>query len=479
MNKTKPRSDCSLFPAQPVMLVDDEEPLLRSYQLSLSGQGLNNLFCCKSGKEALEHLKHHKISVLCIDLLMPEIHGEELLQTVSSLYPEIPVIVVTATAEIDTAVRCIKHGAFDYIVKPVDITRLVSSINLALKFTELKTENETLRSHLSSCELKNPEAFASILTRNRYMLSLFKYAEAIAESKNPVLITGETGVGKELFAQSIHSLSRRKGKFCVVNIAGLDDTLFSDSLFGHKKGAFTGADADRSGLVETAEGGSLFFDEIGDLSPQSQIKLLRLIQENQYYPLGSDMPKTADVRIIAATNHDVASLQDGNKFRRDLFYRLYIHHVAVPPLRERKDDIPLLVENFVQQSARELAKKAPSITPELKRRLARHNFPGNIRELQSLISDAVSLNTEDHLSPDCFRIFSSPTADTDISIENNGREHLMEIVSSLETLPDLDEFQEIFIEETLKRTDFNKSLAANALGITRQTLHKWLKKMRF
>ncbi len=475
MKKNEQLSDCSLFPEQPVMLVDDEEPLLRSYELSLSGQGLNNLICCKNGKEALESLKHHTISVLCIDLLMPEIHGEELLRMVSSLYPEIPVIVVTATTEMDTAVRCLKQGAFDYIVKPVDITRLVTSIKLALTLSQLKTENETLKSQLFSRELKKPEAFASILTRNQYMLSLFKYAEAISESKNPVLITGETGVGKELFAKSIHSLSKRQGKFCMVNIAGLDDTLFSDTLFGHKKGAFTGADTDRSGLIEKADNGTLFLDEIGDLSPLSQIKLLRFIQEGQYYPLGSDVPKTADVRIIAATNLDIASLQDGSKFRRDLFYRLYTHHIRVPPLRERREDIPLLIENFVQKSARELAKKAPSITPGLKRMLTRHKFPGNIRELQAMISDAVSI-AEDHLSPDCFRIFSSPSASIDMSNENNGRELIREMVSSLETLPDLDEFQEIFIEEALKRTDFNKSLAANTLGITRQTLHKWLKK---
>ncbi len=222
------------------------------------------------------------------------------------------------------------------------------------------------------------------------MRSTFKYIESIAVTSQPVLITGKTGVGKELIARTIHRLSGRKGTLAAVNVTGLDDTTFSDTLFDHKRGAFTGADRVRAGLIEKAANGTLFLDETGDLHPTSQVKLLRLLQEREYYPLGADVPRPSNARIVVATNRDLLALQASGTFRADLYYRLLLHRINVPPLRERRDDIPLLVEFFLQRAADELGKTKPTPPPELFILLALYDFPGNIRELQTMIFDAVS-----------------------------------------------------------------------------------------
>ncbi|MDH3567306.1 MAG: sigma 54-interacting transcriptional regulator, partial [Desulfobacteraceae bacterium] len=248
--------------------------------------------------------------------------------------------------------------------------------------------------------LENPQAFSEIITHNQRMLLVFKYVESIAPSSQPILITGETGVGKELIARSIHTLSKLKGRFVAVNVAGLDDNVFSDTLFGHIKGAFTGAEQDRRGLIERAVGGTLFLDEIGDLNPVSQIKLLRLLQEGEYLPLGQDEAEQTNVRIVASTNENLWSLQRKDKFRKDLNFRLRTHHIHMPHLRERMDDIPLLVRHFLEKSADALKKKVPTPPKELYELLATYSFPGNVRELESMIHDAVSIHSAKILSLD-------------------------------------------------------------------------------
>lgn len=464
------------YPVYPILVVDDEIYSLQVCELQLQIEGFSNLICCQNGKEALDILESQEISLLILDLHMPEISGEEVLTHVSGKHPEIPVVITTAIDDVNTAVRCMKAGAFDYIVKPIQKARLATTTRRAIEFRDLRRENVLLKQSVLDNTLKHPEAFSDIITNNVGMRSIFKYVESIAATSQPVLITGETGVGKELIAQAIHRLSRRKGSVVAINAAGLDDTTFSDTLFGHKRGAFTGAERGREGLIERASEGTLFLDEIGDLHPRSQVKLLRLLQEREYYPLGSDRPKSTNARILVATNRDLLALQESETFRSDLYYRLLLHRINVPPLRERRDDIPLLVEYFLQTAAKELGKPKPTPPPELFTLLSVYDFPGNIRELKSLIFDAVSRHDSGKLSLEGFQKHIHPTSSAEISRTPEVEFELESLYTSLDRLPSLKESEETLIQEALKRTDGNQTLAAMLLGITRQTLHRRTKK---
>lgn len=334
---------------------------------------------------------------------------------------------------------------------------------------------------MSSCVVKKKKvikeddrhyAFSSIITRCPRMQSIFTYMKAIAKTSKQVLITGETGVGKELIAKAIHELSGLKGKLVVFNASTLSDDLFSDTLFGHKKGAYTGAISDRKGLIENAAGGTLFLDEIGDMCHESQVKLLRLIQEKEYYPVGSDVPKKTDTRIIVATNRDLNFLMSENKFRNDLYYRLKIHHIHLPPLRERLADIPLLVEHFLSKAAFELGKRNPMIPAEVVSLLRNYPFPGNIRELEAMMFDAVSSHDSPILS---LKIFKNM-----MDFPNYYQPDMFTLEKSdlfkSGKFPTLKEAANFLIEEALKRANNNQSIAAGLLGITRQALNRRLKK---
>jgi DNA-binding NtrC family response regulator len=392
-----------------------------------------------------------------------------------------PVIVVTGLDEVATAVRCMKMGAFDYIVKPVDQDRFITSIKRALDFRELRHENLSLKKSLFDRSLQSPEAFARIITNNDKMHLMFKYVEAIAKTSQPVLITGETGVGKELIAQSLHALSNPKGEIVTVNVAGLDDHIFSDTLFGHKKGAYTGADHARDGLVERAKDGTLFLDEIGDLSQASQVKLLRLIQEKEYYPLGSDVTRRTNARILVSTNCDLEELRKSQSFRADLYYRLFLHHVEIIPLRARRDDIPFLVEAFLEEAASELNKEKPEVPPELFDFLLTYDFPGNVRELKAMVFDAMSRHESGKLPMDRFLEVIQPDVCSEHNIytkANGANIPLKSMYASIEKIPSLEDSESLLIEEVLKRTGGNQTLAAKILGITRQTLHRRMKEKK-
>ena len=457
----------SLHPDLPILIVDDEEATLRSMSAILLSSGMSNVVAISDSREVLPTLASQEVALAFLDLIMPHISGQDVLEEMTRGYPDVPVVVVTAVNEVDTAVECMKKGAYDYIVKPLEEGRLLSATRHALEVRDLRRETDLLRESLRSGELKHPEAFSSILTNNQGMLSIFRYVEAISGTSQPVLITGETGVGKEMIAQAIHTLSRRTGEFVPINVAGLDDTLFSDTLFGHVKGAYTSADSDRLGLIERAAGGVLFLDEIGDLSPASQVKLLRLVQEREYFPLGSDVPRQTDARIVVATNRDLTELQEADRFRKDLYYRLRSHHVHIPPLRERLDDLPLLVDHFLDEAAREMNRKKPTPPNEISAVLGAYHFPGNIRELRALLFDAVSRHTSGMLSLDAFRSVLSPTERSKI-----GGKSLLEFGLQL---PTLREARVLLIEEAMRRANHNQSAAARLLGITRQGLSKHLK----
>ena len=461
------------YPLLPIMIVDDKTESLTSLRLGLQSSGLKNILTCQDSREVLRILSRQEVEVILLDLIMPFISGEELLTEIVWNFPEVPVIIVTGSDDIDTAVKCMKSKAFDYLLKPVEKSRLVSSVKRAVELRELRKQNEILKQHILTGSLRGPDAFSEIITKDKNMLGLFQYVESIANSREPVLITGETGVGKELMAKAVHTVSKRSGPFVSCNVAGIDDNAFSDTLFGHIVGAFTGADHMRKGLVEKASGGSLFMDEIGDLSSASQVKLLRLVQEREYLPLGQDLPKITDARIIATTNQAPEDLKKSSRFRKDLYYRLSTHHFHIPPLRKRLVDLPLLLDHFIEEASRALGKTVPNYPEELVVLLSNYSFPGNIRELRTLVYDAVSRHTSGILSMKRFgvRIEKEHACSSDGSTSGA----LARDVSSEGTeLPTLREATRILIAKAMKRTKNNQSMAARLLGISRQTLARHL-----
>lgn len=465
----------SLDPSLPILLVDDEEELLKSFNLVLRSAGIHNVISCQDSREVMSILSKQVIELMLLDLAMPYITGEALLETVKNEFPEVPVIIITGTNDLDTAIRCMKSGAIDYIVKPVEKMRLLSGVTRAIEMRELQRENILLRRHIFSDSLEHPEAFTEIICTNKNMRSIFQYCESIAKTPQPVLITGETGVGKELIAKSIHTLSRRKGNFVAVNAAGLDDNMFSDSLFGHLKGAFTGADHARKGLIEQAENGTLFLDEIGDLSLAAQVKLLRLIQEQEYFPVGSDIVKRSNARLVVSTNQDLEVLQQAGKFRKDLYFRFCSHQIHIPPLRERMDDISFLADHFLEKAAKTLEKTMPTAPDELITLLSSYHFPGNVRELESILFDAVSNHHSGKLSLVGLKHYiSKKRSSPEPELPSSPSEKDV-LVSFSGRLPTLQQANELLISETLKRTNGNQSMAAQILGISRQTLIRHLK----
>ncbi|MBN1604107.1 MAG: sigma-54-dependent Fis family transcriptional regulator [Chitinispirillaceae bacterium] len=461
----------AVYPQYPVFIVDDDESFSRTAAITLLSEGISNITICNDNSQLFELIEKYHPGIILLDVMMPHHTGTELLPQLKKDHPDIAVLMISGVNEVKTAVDAMKNGAFDYIVKPSRKEELLSSIKKAIEFHDIRKETAALKQTVLDNKLKNPEAFSQIVTRNETLINLFKYTEAIATAFLPALIYGETGVGKELLARALHTLSNRNGNFLCVNIAGLDDSMFSDTLFGHRRGAFSGADSERRGLIEEAAGGTLFLDEIGDLSPESQVKLLRLIQDGSYYPLGSDLPKHSTARIIAATNRNLHEMQNNGSFRKDLYFRLEAHLLHIPPLRERLNDLPLLVEHLFQEASDELQKKKPSYPPELITLLRQYSFPGNIRELRGMIFNATSRHTTGILSLNTFKIKCGRS-----KLDSPTRHETTDTFSFPQQLPTLDELQQALINEAFKRASGNKSLAAHMIGLTRQTLNNWMKK---
>ncbi len=462
----------------PVVLVDDEEDILFGAEYLLNSHGITAVTALSDGRELLPLLARQTAGAIVLDLIMPHLSGIELLPQLAREYPEIPVLVMTASQEVETAVSCMKEGAFDYLVKPVEESRFISSVRRALEIRALRQEIGSLRSSLMGEGVGHPEVFAPIITRNHRMQRLFRYVEAIADSGEPVLITGETGTGKELVAQAIHRLSGRAGEMVSLNTAGLDDNLFSDTLFGHIRGAFTGADREREGLIAKAAGGTLFLDEIGDLKPASQVKLLRLLQAQSYYPIGSDVPRTSDARILAATNQPLQRRMDRGKFRQDLYFRLSSHPIELPPLRERLDDLPLLLRHFIDEAAQALGRPAPRIPGELITLLSLYDFPGNIRELRALVFNAMAQHRGGAtLALESFEQVVRKDRESGVSTPSLHPDEApaLAIPGRFPTLKEADHF---LVDEAMRRADHNQGIAAMLLGISRQSLNRRLQVMR-
>jgi len=460
----------------PVLLVDDEPNILFSSRTILRSAGIRDVETCDDSRLVMPLLGSRNFGVIILDLFMPHISGQELLVDICRKYPHIPVLIMTASDELDLAVQCMKAGAHDYLVKPVDKTRFVTSVQRTLELCSLRNEVHLLKEQLLSDQLEHPEVFAPIITGSKKMTSIFRYMEVIACSRQPILITGETGVGKELFATAIHQLSGVPGKLVCVNVAGLDDNLFSDTLFGHERGAFTGAERARAGLISQAAGGTLFLDEIGDLREASQVKLLRLLQEGEYYPIGSDVPRKSDTRVLVATNKNLQQMMGRELFRSDLYYRLCAHHVHIPPLRERTEDIPFLLDHFVTGAAREFNKKTPAPNPELSRLLGSYAFPGNVRELQAMVYDAVARHQSGVLSMDSFKSIigreqeeHSPPSDQ-VQPDAEGLRNLFG------RFPTLKEMNSVLVTAAMDLAKGNQGVASTLLGISRQALNQRLKR---
>ncbi|MBN2552582.1 MAG: sigma 54-interacting transcriptional regulator, partial [Spirochaetales bacterium] len=463
------------YPDEPILIVDDEVDLLENYRMQLEDSGIDNLILCRDGKAVLPLLRKQEVSIIILDLSLPGVSGKRLLEQVRENHPANHVLVITGLQDVALAVECMKLGAFDYMVKPVELSHMLAKIEHCLDKRNLEKQIDALSQKIQSAELRHPEAFAEIITRDKTMLSRFRYIEAIAESNNPVLITGESGVGKELIARAIHRLSNRTGTFVCENIAGLDDTMISDALFGHAKGAFTDAEGVRRGLVEEAAGGTLFLDEIGDLSGGSQVKLLRFIEQNEYRPLGADKVRVSDARIIIATNANLKEKLEAGTFRKDLFYRL-THQIHVPPLRERRNDLPHLVEHFASRAAEALHFKTPAVPEELLPLLQSYDFPGNVRELKNMIENAVSRTQAKSLPISFFKEYlvtsrgGEESRAPDIQAEGD-------LLPLPERLLKLRELEEYAVAEALKRSRGNQNIAARLLGLSPSALSRRIKKM--
>ncbi|MDA3809595.1 MAG: sigma-54 dependent transcriptional regulator [Spirochaetaceae bacterium] len=448
-----------------IVLIDDESSILVSLEMILNSEGFNSLKLFDNGQEGLEFIRSGQAAVVVLDLNMPEVGGEEILKIIKNEQPLLPVIIITGMNDLTTAIEIMKMGAFDFLTKPNDISRVAVTVQNAIKLGELQKSLNQLKKEFFKDDLAFPDKFSHILSRNKSMLKIFHFMEAISHTTQPVLITGETGVGKELFARALHSLSNKSGDFVPVDVSCYDGQMLTDILFGHVKGAYTGADINRGGLVKAAKSGSLFLDEIGDLNFEAQSVLLRFIQEREYRQGGDDKLMHSDAKIILATNRNLPKLVEEGKFRKDLFYRLETHNISIPPLRKRTDDLYILVEYFIYKTCKELDKDLLEIPPGFINRLEEYSFPGNVRELQNLIFNAVTVSKNGMIS------FDSISDKIDKSHKPDNTVSSYKFITGFE-LPTLKEAEQLLIDEALRRTDNHQGNAAELLGISRQALNK-------
>jgi len=465
----------TVYPSKPILIIDDDVQVLTIVEYILLNLGITNIIKLQNSVSVFEFIKTHNPLMILTDLSMPEVSGEDILVFVKQNYPQIPVIVVSATDDVDKAVECVSLGAYNYITKPVERTTLVAMIQNIIKSKHLEVEIESSKNQIDKKEKRI--FFQEIQTKTKEILDIFKYIESIKYTIEPVLITGETGVGKELFAKIVHKSSQVTGAFVPVNMAGLDDTLFSDTLFGHSSGSFTDAKSERKGLIEEANNGTLFLDEIGDMSLASQVKLLRLLQEKEYYPIGSDKPKKTNAKVVVATNIPIEELENSTKFRKDLFFRLSTHHIHIPSLRERKNDLEILANTFIQEANFVFKKNVLPISNQTLNVLKSYDFPGNIRELRAIIFDLVGQTQNNIISQNDLQkklSFFSKTFSNSQSIKISDIDNLLK---NIENLPTLKKINNILVQEAMRRTNNNQSLASKILGISQQALSQRLKKL--
>jgi DNA-binding NtrC family response regulator len=442
-----------------ILIVDDELIVRESLGNWLKEEGYS-VDTSENGQNALEKIKSQGRDLVIADVKMPGMDGIELLEKCKKLDPDLQVLVMTAYASIDTAVQAMRKGAFDYIVKPFNPEDVTQIIQRALKFKMLEKENILLKK-----ELEKKYGIDEIIGKSKKMEEVFELIRTVAESEAVVMIRGESGTGKELIARAIHANSKRKyGPLIALSCGALPDTLLESELFGYEKGAFTGAQFSRKGRIEMADGGTLFLDEIGDVSPKTQVDLLRVLQEKTVYHLGSSKPTKVDVRIISATNRDLEKAIKDGTFREDLYYRLNVVTINVPPLRERKEDIPLLANHFFKKYVVVNSKKITGISGEVMDMLTDYHWPGNVRELENVIEHAVVVCKSNEIIPG--------------DLPNTVKESVREKAASHGPYAPktLDDLEKQHIMEILDRNKGNISKSAKDLGIDRVTLYNKIKK---
>jgi two-component system response regulator PilR (NtrC family) len=450
-----------------ILLVDDEPNIIEILDIVLRDAGME-VYQASSAKDALDLLRKTEVDVLISDIRMPDISGVELLKEVKRLAPETICILITAYASTDTAIDALQHGAYDYLTKPFKMEELLNIVRHSLEKKSLKREVATLKSEIEAQQgqkLFQALHRSQLVGKSRKMLEVYRAIGTVAMGESTVLVTGESGTGKELVARAIHEASRRKDQpFVSINCGAFPETLLESELFGYMKGAFTGAASNRKGLLEAANGGSVFLDEIGDMTPAMQVKLLRVLQERQLRPLGGTQEVPVDVRVIAATNRDLQAAIHQGQFREDLYYRIAVITIHLPPLRERAEDIDLLAFHFLNQHAEKNGKRVFSMTREALNCLENYHWPGNVRELENTIERAIALETTEAIQierlPDAVRKLPSPAVRESISLP----------VESFDLEDFLRNLERDLICQILKRTDGNQTLTAEYLRLTKPSL---------
>ena len=446
-----------------VLVVDDDDAHRGMLRMMLKSWGYT-VEEAADGDEAVEKVHAKAFDAVLTDVRMGKVNGIEAMKQILSYNPSLPVILMTAYSSVETAVDALRIGAYDYLIKPLDFDALKETLNKAIEHSRLGVENRELRRQFSE-----ENASTEILGRSPAITSMLSMIRTVAPTEATVLITGESGTGKELVARALHAQSLRKDEPLVtVNCAALAETLLESELFGHEKGAFTGADKRREGRFKQADRGTHFLDEIGEMPIGVQAKLLRALQQGEIQRVGSDKSEHVDVRVIAATNRDLRKEVEERRFREDLYFRLNVISLEVPPLRQRKEDIPLLAAHFLSHYAERNHKNVKGFSAQCMDMLLHYDWPGNVRELQNAVERAVILCTGEYVT--------GPELPVNIAkLAAEAMPKSTEVSSSLAGLP-LEEVERRAIEETLRETGDNKSAAARKLGITRATLHKKLRK---
>lgn len=454
-----------------ILIVDDEEAQRGAIAGFLRKQGYATAEA-HNGTTAVRHVEGNPVDLLLTDFRMPDMTGLDVLDRVRAINPDIPIIVLTAYGSIETAVDIMKHGAFDYLQKPVELEELLLIIRRAREHRMLVSENKLLRQQLAE-----RYSFDNIISRSGAMEHVLNTAGRVAPSKASVLVRGESGTGKELIARAIHTASGRRDRpFLVINCAALPESLFESELFGHERGAFTGAERQRIGKFEQADGGTLFIDEVGDIPLAIQVKLLRALQFGQIERIGGAEPLQLDVRIVAATNRDLESMIAEGSFREDLYYRLNVVTILLPPLRKRREDIALLADAFIRKYADANGKEVQGMSREAMDLLLRHDYPGNVRELENIIQRAVVLTRDQIVTtadlPPTLQAGTQSAESAEGRISGQSIFELGDLTARVESL------ERILIDKALEQSGGNQVKAAALLNISERTLRYKLARMR-
>jgi len=438
-----------------ILIVDDDQGMREFLEILLVREGYD-VSSAMGGREALRLCKKSAFDLIITDLKMPKIDGIELLRAVKEISPEILVIMITGYASGETAVEAMKEGAYDYLEKNFDVEDLKALVQEALSKKGLNEEDARFRKGV-----EDTFSFGNMIGKSKEMLKVYSTVKKVADTPANVLILGESGTGKELVARGIHEHSSRRTKpFVVVNCGGVPENLLESEFFGYMKGSFSGAYADKPGLFEVASGGTIFLDEIGELYPFLQVKLLRVVQEKTFRRIGGADDITVDVRIVSATNQDLEERVKQGEFREDLFYRLNVIPIQVPPLRERKEDIPILASHFIEKYSQEFGKEVKKISPYALQLLIQYPFPGNIRELENIIERSVALESGNIILPENL-VISDQKDDAgapsfDIELDNGG----------IDLNEELKKIEKFLIEKALKKTNYSKTKAAKYLNVS-------------